>query len=231
MDRAAWQALADKWDIVMMAPQAFIAALAIGAFGGWLLARIIYSNRLTHHQELISNYRDVLDEKLPARALRPFPIKRSKRMSIGIILVFVGIAAVLIGALIVVSDRSPSPSIISQAASVTPTAASSPVLAALPPQTTRVFTDRTPRELLALYDGRTPLQANPLMEPFKGKWIKAAGKILNLIPDGIPGTSIAVLKDGERIIECRLGEQWTAQVLKLNKDDSLSVVGKISQQQ
>jgi hypothetical protein len=85
--------------------------------------------------------------------------------------------------------------------------------------------------LLALYDGRTPLQANPLMEPFMGKWIKASGKILNLLPDGIPDASIAVLKDGERTIECRLGPQWSSQVFKLNKDDVLTVIGKIAPHQ
>jgi hypothetical protein len=52
MDRAVWQAIADKWEIVMMAPQAFGAALFAGGVVGWLLARTIYNNRLTHHQEL-----------------------------------------------------------------------------------------------------------------------------------------------------------------------------------
>jgi hypothetical protein len=110
MDRAIWQTIADKWDIVMMAPQAFAAALLVGAAAGWLLARTIYNNRLTHHQELISNYRDILDNKLPTSALRPFPTKRSKRMSFGLALIFLGIGTTLIGATIVTSDRSPSAS-------------------------------------------------------------------------------------------------------------------------
>jgi hypothetical protein len=108
MDGAAWQALADKWDIIMMAPQAFLAAIGIGAIGGWLLVRIIYNNRLTHYQELIANYRDFLEDKIPARALRPFPIKRSKQMSLGLVFIFVGISAVIIGAVVVATDRSPS---------------------------------------------------------------------------------------------------------------------------
>ncbi len=238
MDRVAWQALADKWDIVMMAPQAFIAALGIGAVGGWLLARIVYNNRLTHYQELIANYRDVLDDNLPARALRPFPIKRSKQMSLGLVFIFVGISAVIIGAFLVATDRSPAQSPKTSAAvpSAGPPAISelsqSPITPVNPlPNLTppiREFTDRTPRELLALYDGRTPLQADPLMDPFKGKWIKAEGKILNLIPDGIPGASIAVLKDGERIIECRLDARWGNQVRKLSKEDAMGVVGKIA---
>ena len=171
---------------------------------------LIYNQRLTHYQELIVNYRDVLDEKLPARALRQFPVKRSKLMSFGLILIF-------FGALIIAFDRSPSPS--AQAPVMAPgmpsalaSAVTAPILppAASEPPPAREFTNRTPRELLALYDGRTPLRTNPLIEPFKGKWIEASGKILNLIPDGIPDASIAVLRDGDRTIECRLGSQWCA---------------------
>jgi hypothetical protein len=158
-------------------------------------------------------------------------------MSFGLILIFVGIGAALIGSVLVLSDRSPSPS--AQApklAAGVPTAiapaSAAPILPIAPlPPSAREFTDRTPRELLALYDGRTPLQANPLIEPFKGKWIRASGKILNLIPDGIPDASIAVLRDGDRTIECRLGPQWSSHVFKLNKDDVLTVIGKIAPHQ
>lgn len=94
----------------MMAPQAFLAALGIGAFAGWLLARIIYNNRLTHYQEVIANYRDVLEEKIPARALRPFPTKRNKKMFFGLVLIFGGVAAVFFGALIISFEWKSPPS-------------------------------------------------------------------------------------------------------------------------
>jgi hypothetical protein len=70
-----------------------------------------------------------------------------------------------------------------------------------------------------------------LLNCLRGSWIKASGKILNLIPDGIPDASVAVLRDGDRTIECRLGPQWSAHVLKLNKDDVLTVIGKIAPHQ
>jgi hypothetical protein len=99
----------DNWGVLMSAPVAFIAALFLGAGAGWLVVGLIYNQRLTHYQELIANYRDVLDEKIPARALRPFPTKRSKQMSIGLVLIFAGIGAALVGAITVISDRSPPP--------------------------------------------------------------------------------------------------------------------------
>jgi hypothetical protein len=229
--------VAENWSVLTSAPVAFVAALCLGAVAGWIVVGLIYNQRLTHYQELIANYRDVLEDKLPARALGPFPTKRSKQMSFGLILIFVGIGAALIGAVVVASDRSPSPSapapkIATGTAVAVAPAIAAPVLPTAPaPPSAREFTDRTPRELLTLYDGRTPLQANPLIEPFKGKWIKASGKILNLIPDGMPDTSIAVLRDGDRTIECRLGPQWSSHVFKLNKDDVLTVIGKIASHQ
>lgn len=230
--------VADNWSVLLSAPVAFVAALCLGAIACWIVVGLIYNQRLTHYQELIVNYQNVLEEKLPARALRPFPVKRSKQMSIGLVLVFVGITAALIGAVVIASDRSlpPLAQQTPQPPAGMPTANAPSITApVLPPPpvlpSTREFTDRTPRELLALYDGRTPLQANPLIEPFKGKWIKASGKILNLIPDGIPDASIAVLQDGNRTIECRLGPQWSKHVLKLNKDDVLTVIGKIAPHQ
>jgi hypothetical protein len=225
--------VAENWSVLAGAPVAFVAALCLGVFVGWMVIGLIYNQRLTHYQELIANYRDVLEDKLPARALRAFPLKRSKQMSFGLVLIFVGVGAVLIGAAVVAFDHSPpATKTVTGMSPAIATASPTPVLpTTLTPPLSREFTDRTPRELLALYDGRTPLQADSLIEPFKGKWIKASGTILNLIPDGMPDASIAVLKDGDRTIECRLGPQWSSKVVKLNKDDVLAVIGKIAPHQ
>jgi hypothetical protein len=117
----------ENWGVLMSAPVAFIAALLLGAGAGWLVVGLIYNQRLTHYQELIANYRDVLDEKIPTRALRPFPIKRSKRMTIGLVLIFAGIGAVFVGAIIVTSDRSPSPANQPASAPIVPSPAHPPV--------------------------------------------------------------------------------------------------------
>jgi hypothetical protein len=120
--------IADNWSVLVSAPVAFVAALCLGAVAGWAMIGLIYNQRLTHYQELIANYRDVLDEKLPTRALRPFPIKRSKQMSVGLILIFLGIGASLIGAILVFSDRSPSPLLPHKMATTAPLAESQPSL-------------------------------------------------------------------------------------------------------
>jgi hypothetical protein len=107
--------VADNLDVLVRAPAAFIAALGLGVIAGWVAVGLIYNQRLTHYQELIDNYRDVLDEKLPVRALRPFPPKRSKQMSFGLILIFGGVGLALLGALIVALDRSGQPGKLSAA--------------------------------------------------------------------------------------------------------------------
>jgi hypothetical protein len=229
MDRALLQALSDKWDIVMMAPQAFFAALAVGAFGGWLLARIIYNNRLTHHQELIANYRDVLDEKIPARALRPFPAHRSGKMSFGLGLIVFGLAVAASGAIVLLLDKSSRSGPTNQVAAPNLPPITQPTNAP-EPLSSRVWSDRTTDDLFALYNGRTMLQADPLIAPYKGKWIEAEGDILQLIPDQING-SIGVLRDKEHLISCAIGPEWNEKLLKLNTGDRLRVSGKIGPSQ
>jgi hypothetical protein len=225
--------VAENWSVLMTAPVAFLAVLCLGGASVWIVVSLIYDQRLTHYQELIANYRDVLEEKLPVRALRPFPSKRSKKMSLGLILIFGGAVAVVIGALFVSLDRSPSPPKVVSFGPIQPT---HPAVAAIPGAGStadgpRQLLDRTPRELLALYEGRTPFQADPIIQPYKGRWIKAQGKIINLLPDGVPGRSIAVLQDGDVTIECRLDERWTNKIVKLNKGEILNVLGQIGPSQ
>jgi hypothetical protein len=92
----------------------------------------------------------------------------------------------------------------------------------------REFTSRTPRQLLTLYDGRTPLQADKLMEPYKGLWIQAQGVVFTILPDGVPGHSIGVLRSNNDTIECRFGPSWSHHLARVDKGDTISVVGKIS---
>jgi hypothetical protein len=43
----------------------------IGLFGGWTAAWLILRQRLVHHQELLENYRNVMDEKIPGTPIIP----------------------------------------------------------------------------------------------------------------------------------------------------------------
>jgi hypothetical protein len=95
----------------------------------------------------------------------------------------------------------------------------------------RIYSDRTVGELMTFYEGRTPFQAETLMEPYKGKWIGVEGKVINLLADSQPGHSIAVLASGRFVIECRLDGRSEAVVSRTNKGDVMNVEGKIGSYQ
>ena len=128
-----WKTIADNWGIILMAPGVFIAAILLGWLAGWMVVRLVYNQRLAHQQDMITNLRAVLEEKLPTSFLSPPQQKRSKQMSFGLVLIFAGIGAALIGATIVTSDRSPPPS--KQPPNMEPgvsTLPQAPTIAALP---------------------------------------------------------------------------------------------------
>jgi hypothetical protein len=98
--------ITDKWDILMMSPGAFFAVLGFGFFLGLAITRAFLNERLTRQQMRIADLEKVLDGKLSASFLPPSPRKRSKQMSVGPVLIFAGIGAALVGAIIVTSNRS-----------------------------------------------------------------------------------------------------------------------------
>src|SRR5271167_1991243 len=81
--------IADNWGVLMSAPLAFAAALCFGVIIGWIVIGLIYSQRLTHYQELIGHYRDVIDGKFPSTSAPP-----RNRMSFGLVSVGLGIVAI-----------------------------------------------------------------------------------------------------------------------------------------
>jgi hypothetical protein len=93
------------------------------------------------------------------------------------------------------------------------------------------FANLTPRQLLALYDGRTSLQADKLMQSFKGLWVEGEGVILDVLPDGRPKHSIAIVKSGSDTIECQFGPFWASHLNRFDKGDLLKFRGKISASQ
>jgi hypothetical protein len=97
--------IADRWGILMMSPDAFAAVLGFGFLLGLTITRIFLNERLTHQQNRISDLQAVLDEKLPATLLPPR--KRSKQMSFGLIAIFGGVIAILVGVFSLFLDRTP----------------------------------------------------------------------------------------------------------------------------
>jgi hypothetical protein len=87
-----WKIFTDNWDIILMYPVLFAAAVFIGWLSGWAVVRIVYNQRLAHQADMIANLRAVLEEKLPASFLPP--IKRNRGVSFPLILVGLGLAFV-----------------------------------------------------------------------------------------------------------------------------------------
>lgn len=93
---------------------------------------------------------------------------------------------------------------------------------------TREFTNRTPRELLAFYENVTPLQGDSLMTPFKGLWIKVAGRVETVVDAGGGGAQVTLI-DHERVRSaCTFQRQWREALSRLSKNDKISATGRIS---
>jgi hypothetical protein len=94
----------------------------------------------------------------------------------------------------------------------------------------RVFTNRTARELFLLYEGRTILQADGLMEPYKGQWIEVRGLVLQLIPD-VSGVTAVLKSQPSDTINARFDKKWELALRRLNTGDMVTIRGKISENQ
>lgn len=89
----------------------------------------------------------------------------------------------------------------------------------------RVFAKRTLRELLALYEGRTILQADSLIEPYKGLWILVQAETLMVIPD-TAGVTLILTSDG--LINARFDNSWRTALGRVNTGDKIKICGKIA---
>jgi hypothetical protein len=99
------------------------------------------------------------------------------------------------------------------------------------PSEDRAFTDRTPGELMALFEGRTQFQAGKLIEPYKGQWMKVRGALRQVMPNGPPGSTTVIINSNGKIIYCNTGPEWGERLMKMNTDDEIGLIGKIAQYQ
>ena len=97
---------------------------------------------------------------------------------------------------------------------------------ATPPPGGRVFTTRSPRELLALFEGRTILQGDRLMEPYKGLWISVVAETSMIVPD-TSGITV-VLMSGKDLVNARFDNRWRTALSRVNKGDQIKIRGKIA---
>jgi hypothetical protein len=100
-----------------------------------------------------------------------------------------------------------------------------PLLA--PPTATpeRIFTNRTVRELLSLYEGHTSIQGDELMKPFIGMWIKVTGIVSEINP--LPGGYLAVLSVKGDAVGAKFDEKWAKELKRTFRGDTIKLQGKI----
>lgn len=214
------------------------ALVAAGALIGWGAAWFLLRQEISTYKTRLEHAQDVIAGRIPAATYRPITFRKGFQMTAGLALLVFGLLSAIIGTFLIfwnLGDKREAAYGSGAADAVYGSGVAAPNLIPPPPPPTplgpRQFTDRTARELLALYDGRTPFQADPLIAKYKGLWIRVRGQVLNVLPDGRPNWSIVVLKDGDRIIECRVSPQGFDRASKLNKDDVANIEGKISETQ
>lgn len=88
----------------------------------------------------------------------------------------------------------------------------------------------SPRQLLAFYEDRTPLQADKLLQPYKGMGIESEGTVLTILSDGNNGV-IGVLRNGADIIECRFAPKWRDALSSKGRGEQVRFRGIVSESQ
>lgn len=99
------------------------------------------------------------------------------------------------------------------------------------PPAARTFVNLPVKELLGFYEGRSGIQADKLIAPYKGSWISAEGEITLLLPDNVG--FVAVLRDADgKTIEARFPDKTYEEALSpLAKGIIMRVNGKIADHQ
>jgi hypothetical protein len=83
-------------------------------------------------------------------------------------------------------------------------------------------------DLIGLFRGRTSLQADKVIAPFKGLWIRIQGKVNYVGAEGGGSSFLIIIVDGSDQAFCR-GQNAAGQDLSaLNSGDTVRIEGKIS---
>ncbi|MET4217864.1 hypothetical protein ABIB00_003076 [Bradyrhizobium sp. LB14.3] len=191
-----WKVISENWAVVMMAPLPFLAALCSGIAVGWIVVGLIYSQRLAHQQDLIANLRAVLEDKMPARVLGPVLRARTKKMVIGLTLIFIGLGVALIGAVFATFGGSATkvavlPSLpgsnANQMPVVPPPQTAPPEVAPAKTAIKVTYTERDVREMLdALTDAHRLIEdvVSPSFFQLESQVVNWQGAIPNMGPNG-----------------------------------------------
>ncbi len=90
----------------------------------------------------------------------------------------------------------------------------------------------TPKELVAVFVGRTTGQGNELARVYIGKWIEVAGTISDISPFGFgmftQESFITLQTPNEPTIFVRFGHEWNSKLSVLRAGEKIKVYGQIS---
>jgi hypothetical protein len=87
-----------------------------------------------------------------------------------------------------------------------------------------VYTDKAPIELLSFYIGNlTGIQADRLMQPFKGMWIKATGRVQYLSANEFGRITVLITLPAHNMyISCEFdSKEWQTRLERLSNNDIL----------
>lgn len=90
----------------------------------------------------------------------------------------------------------------------------------------KIYTRKTIHDLVALYEGRTAMQAEAFMADEKGKWISTDGKVQLVSPNGF-----VLLFDNYVPIQCRFDAKWKAKLGAFRPSEDMKIVGRIGPDQ
>jgi hypothetical protein len=95
----------------------------------------------------------------------------------------------------------------------------------------RIFVPQSVKELTALFDQHTNVQARKLFESYTNKWIRVKGFVSNisLLGDGDTMVAIRLQKaSGLPLATCTFGAAWHERLNIIAKDSEIEVIGRIS---
>jgi hypothetical protein len=91
----------------------------------------------------------------------------------------------------------------------------------------RIFTGKTPFELVKIYQDHTAIQAKPLVEPFLGLWIYTAGNCFS-VNDSKEYLLASLYPDDSLLaIRCKFSNLWRNDLLRVQKKENVHVLGQI----
>ena len=96
------------------------------------------------------------------------------------------------------------------------------------PTGAKEFTNKTVRQLRALYEGRTALQAEAFMGDEKGKSIDVSGSVV-MVHSGM--AFLNTLENASDSVECRFADSWNAKLSTFRKGETMKVRGVIGPSQ